>query len=250
MQPPLSLAATAFPGYWGEAPHIADVTYSGVSRVETRALMAESGEAKFVFGLDLASVSRLDMLDHVEVLSVAIPRTLLMKVNAGHPFVSEPEARRALSLARDREGIARVVLRYPEGATQLFPPSVAGWHDDTLALLGYDVEEASRILAGLGWQPGGDGILMRDGERFALMLTTYPDRPELPLVAAVLEQQFRATGVELTINTTNSSEIPAGHQNGSLEIGLVARDFALVPDPIGTVLSDCAGNGDWGAMTW
>lgn len=250
LQPPLSLDATAFEGYWGAAPQIADVSYSGVSRVETRALMAESGEAEFVFGLDPASVSRLGMVEGTEVLSVAIPRTLLIKVNAGHPFLSEPEARRALSLAIDRAGIATAVLRYPEGATQLFPPSVEGWHDESLPPLNYDVAQARQILAGLGWQEGADGILTRDGERFALTLTTYPDRPELPLVAAVLEQQFRAIGVELTINTTNSSEIPAGHQDGSLDLGLLARNFGLIPDPIGTVLGDYVGNGDWGAMNW
>jgi len=250
MAPPLSLDATAYPDYWGPAPHIEDVSYSGVSRVETRALMAESGEAEFVFGLDPASVSRLRMLDNVEVLSVAIPRTLLIKVNAGHPHLAEPEARRALSMAIDREGIARAVLRYPEGATQLFPPSIAGWHDEDLSPLVYDVDQTKALLANLGWQQGSDGILTRDGERFALTLTTYPDRPELPLVAAVLEQQFRAIGVDLTINTTNSSEIPAGHQDGSLDLGLVARNFSLIPDPIGTVLSDYVGNGDWGSMNW
>jgi peptide/nickel transport system substrate-binding protein len=250
LQPPLSLDATAFEGYWGAAPQIADVSYSGVSRVETRALMAESGEAEFVFGLDPASVSRLGMVEGTEVLSVAIPRTLLIKVNAGHPFLSEPEARRALSLAIDRAGIAKAVLRYHEGATQLFPPSVEGWHDESLTPLGYDVAQAKQILSDLGWQEGDDGILTRDGERFALTLTTYPDRPELPLVAAVLEQQFRAIGVELTINTTNSSEIPAGHQDGSIDLGLLARNFGLIPDPIGTVLGDYVGNGDWGAMNW
>ena len=250
MEPPLSLDATAFEGYWGAAPHIADVTYSGVSRVETRALMAESGEAEFVFGLDPASVTRLGRLDDVDVLSVAIPRTLLIKVNAGHPFLSEPEARKALSLAIDRAGIARAVLRYPEGADQLFPPSIAGWHNDDMAPLAFDPEAARALLADLGWAPGADGILTRDGQPFALTLTTYPDRPELPLVSAVLEQQFRDIGVALTINTTNSSEIPAGHQDGSLDLGLIARNFSLIPDPIGTVLGDYVGNGDWGAMNW
>ncbi|WP_339692296.1 ABC transporter substrate-binding protein [Celeribacter baekdonensis] len=250
LEPPLSLDATEFDGYWGPPPHISDVTYSGVSRVETRALMAESGEAEFVFGLDPASVSRLGMLDAVEVLSVPIPRTLLIKVNAGHPFLSDAQTRRALSLAIDRTGIAKAVLRYPEGASQLFPPSVAGWHDAGLAPLSYDVEAAKRLLADLGWVPGEDGILTRDGARFALTLTTYADRPELPLIAAVLEQQFRAIGVDVTINTTNSSEIPAGHQSGSLDLGLIARNFSLIPDPIGTVLSDYVDNGDWGAMNW
>jgi len=250
LQPPLSVKATAFADYWGAAPHIPNVSYSGVSRAETRALMAESGEVEYVFGLDPASVSRLNMLDNVEVLSVAIPRTLLIKVNAGHPFLSEPDARRALSLAIDRAGIATAVLRFPEGATQLFPPSVAGWHDAGIAPLEHDVEQAKSLLAGLGWTPGDDGILTRDGERFALTLTTFSSRAELPLVSAVLERQFREIGVELAINVTNASAIPAGHQDGSLELGLLTRNFALIPDPIGTVMADYVGNGDWGAMNW
>ena len=250
MAPPLSLTADAFTEYWGEAPQIASVSYAGVSRVESRALMAKSGDADFVFGLDPASVARLSASDAVDVLSVAIPRTLLLKVNAGHPFLSDVEARQALSLAIDREGIAKAVLRYPEDADQLFPQSLAEWHDDALAPLGYDPDAAKALLADLGWEPGADGILMRDGQRFAMTLTTYPDRPELPLVATVLEQQFAAIGVAMTINVTNSSEIPSGHQEGSLEMALIARNFSLIPDPIGTVLSDYAPTGDWGAMGW
>ncbi|MGI3169931.1 ABC transporter substrate-binding protein [Pseudooceanicola sp. C21-150M6] len=250
MAPPLSLKAEAFADYWGTAPHVPNVSYAAVSRVETRALMAESGEADFVFGLDPASVARLDMSDAATVHSVAIPRTLMIKVNASHPALSAPEARKALSLAIDREGIAKAVLRYPEGATQLFPPSVGGWHDDSLAPLAYDPEAAKSLLADLGWTEGSDGVLTRDGARFALTLTTYPDRPELPLVAAVLEQQFREIGVELTIDTTNSSEITSRHADGSLDLGLIARNFGLIPNPVGTVLSDYAPTGDWGAMGW
>ncbi|MGK7651856.1 ABC transporter substrate-binding protein [Roseovarius sp. B08] len=250
LAPPLSLKAETFADYWGPAPNVPNVSYAAVSRVETRALMAESGEADFVFGLDPASVARLDATEAATVHSVAIPRTLLLKVNAGHPFLTEPETRQALSLAIDREGIAKAVLRYPEGATQLFPPAVGEWHDETLDPLAHDPEAAKALLADLGWEAGGDGILTRDGERFALTLTTYPDRPELPLVASVLEQQFRAIGVELSINTTNSSEISSGHADGSLDLGLIARNFGLIPNPVGTVLSDYAPTGDWGAMGW
>lgn len=89
MAPPLSLTADAFPAYWGAAPKISSVGYAGVSRVESRALMAESGDADFVFGLDLASVARLSDSDAVDVLPVAIPRTPLMKVNARHPFLAD-----------------------------------------------------------------------------------------------------------------------------------------------------------------
>jgi peptide/nickel transport system substrate-binding protein len=49
----------------------------------------------------------------------------------------------------------------------------------------------------------------------------------------------------------NASDIPAGHQDGSLELALVARNYALVPDPIGSLLQDFGPRGgDWGAMGW
>ena len=250
LTPPQSLTARAFADYWGAAPAIDAVAYAAVGRAETRALLAESGDAQLVYGLDPATVARLSGADGLTVHAAPIPRSLLLKVNASHPFLDTVEARRALSLAIDRAGLAQAVLRYPEGADQLFPPSVAGWHSDTVEPLVHDPAEARRILAGLGWTPGADGVLERDGQRFALTLTTYPDRPELPLAAAVLEQMFRTVGVALTIDSTNSSEIPARHAAGTLELGLLARNFALVPDPIGTVMQDYAPTGDWGAMGW
>lgn len=245
--PPLRLETDRFDGYWGTAPSIAHATYQAVGRAETRALMAESGDADYVLNLDPASVSRLSDARGVRVEEVSIPRSLVLKVNAA---MFDAEERRALSLAIDREGLARAILRYPAGANQLFPPAVAGWHDPNLAALPHDPEEAQKILAGLGWEPGSDGILTRAGERFSLTLTTYPDRPELPLVAAVLEQLLRQVGVEVVIDSTNSSEIPVRHADGTLEMALFARNFALLPDPLATLVEDYNPNGEWGAMNW
>lgn len=250
LEAPLRLEAERFDDYWGQPAAIRDVTYQAVGRAETRALLAESGDADYVFNLDPASVTRLGGVDSVKILSVPIPRSLLVKLNAGHPFLSDPQARRALSMAIDRQGLAQAILRYPAGADQLFPPSVNQWHNPDLAPLPHDPEGARTLLSELGWQAGQDGILTRDGQRFSLVLTTYPDRPELPLSAAALQQMLAEIGVEVVINSTNSSEIPARHGDGSLELALLARNFALVPDPIGTLLTDYAPGGDWGAMGW
>ncbi len=249
--PPQSLAVERNVDYWGQKPQIEKASYLSVSRAETRALMAESGDADYVFNLDPASRTRLAKSNKVNLLSVSIPRSVLLKVNMGRDALKEPKAREALSLAIDREGLAVAILRYPAAATQLFPPSLGIWHDKDLAPLVYDPEKAKLLLAQLGWTPGADGILQKDGKPFALTLTTYPDRPELPLIAAVLQDQMAEIGVSLTINSTNSSEIPAKHQDGSLDLGLMARNFALVPDPIGTMLTDYGPQGgDWGAMNW
>ncbi|WEF24858.1 ABC transporter substrate-binding protein [Paracoccus sp. S3-43] len=250
LEAPLRLEAEAFADYWGGAPGIDRATYQAVGRAETRALLAESGDADYVFNLDPASTTRLASVNTVEILTVSVPRTLLLKVNAGHPALSDPRARQALSMAIDREGLAQAILRFPAGGTQLFPPAVGEWHSDDLEPLAYDPDAARALLAELGWTPGDDGILTRGDERFSLVLTTFPDRPELPLSAAVLQQMFAEIGVEMVIDSTNSSEIPVRHADGTLDLALINRNFALVPDPLGTLLTDYAPSGDWGAMNW
>ena len=250
--PPQAIDMERFDGYWGKAAMIETANYLAAGRAETRALLAESGDADLVFTLDPAGFARLGNVEQVETVAVPIPRVVTLKVNASHPFLNDPRARRALSLAIDRAGIATAITRFPEGAaTQLFPPVLAGWHDATLEPLKTDLELSRALLAELGWTMGDDNILMRDGEAFTLELRTFPDRPELPLIAAALQDQWRAIGVKLDVNVANYSIIPEGHKDGTLDVALYARNYALTPDPIGTVLQDFgAGGGDWGAMGW
>jgi len=252
LTPPQSLTTVRNNDYWGEAANIESASYLATKRAETRALMAESGDADLVYTLDPAGFGQLGSVDSVVTESVSIPRVIMLKANADHAVLGENDARKALSLAIDREGIAAGITRFPEAsATQLFPPVLSGWHDPELPALGYDPDTAKSLLAGLGWKPGDDGILVRDNERFSLTLRTFPDRPELPLIATALQDQWREIGVELEVSVSNYSEIPAGHQDGSLELALFARNYGLTPDPIGSVLQDFSENGgDWGAMNW
>lgn len=250
--PPQSIDVARFDGYWGDAPAIEKASYLAAGRAETRALLAESGDADIVFTLDPAGYSRLAEVETVQTTAVPIPRVVTLKVNAGHPFFTDPRARQALSLSINRDGIATAITRFPEAAAgQLFPPALNKWHDSSLPPLAYDVEAAKALLAKLGWVAGDDGILEKDGERFAITLRTFPDRPELPLIAAALQDMWREIGVELIVDVNNYSVIPQGHQDGSLHVALYARNYGLTPDPVGTVLQDFgAGGGDWGAMGW
>lgn len=252
LEPPQRMEVERFAEYWGDQPEIERAAFLAVSRGETRALMAESGDADIVFNLDPASVRRLSAHERLDVRTIAIPRIINIKLNAALEQLEDPRARQALSLAIDRDGIAAAILRQPETAAgQLFPPGMGAWHNHEVEPLTQDVERAAELLAELGWEAGADGILVKDGERFSLTMRTYPDRPELPLVAAAVADQLSTIGVDVTIAMGNFSEVPAGHQDGSLEMALVARNFSLVPDPLGTLIQDFGPNGgDWGAMNW
>ena len=250
--PPQSIEMARYDAYWGDAPLIEKASYLAAGRAETRALLAESGDADMVFTLDPSGYARLGDVETVETVAVPIPRVVTLKVNASHPFFEDARARQALSLAINRDGIATAITRFPEAAAgQLFPPALNTWHDASLPALANDAEAAKALLAELGWTAGDDGILVKDGERFSILLRTFPDRPELPLIAAALQDMWKEIGIELEVSVASYSEIPAGHQDGTLHVALYARNYGLTPDPIGTVLQDFGkGGGDWGAMGW
>ena len=250
--PPQSITMARNDGYWGALPKIETASYLAAGRAETRALLAESGDADIVFTLDPAGYSHLQHVDTIETKAVPIPRVVALKVNAGHAFFNDARARQALSLAIPRDGIAKAITRFPEAAAdQLFPPALGGWHSKDLAPLETDLAKAAALLAELGWTKGDDGILTREDERFSILLRTFPDRPELPLIATALQDTWRELGIELEVSVASYSEIPAGHQDGSLHVALYARNYGLTPDPVGSVMQDFGtGGGDWGAMGW
>jgi peptide/nickel transport system substrate-binding protein len=251
IEPPQKVTVTAFEGWRGDSPEVTDIDYLAVGRAESRALIAESGQADLVYGLDRPAVDRLRGKGH-HVQTATLPRTLILKLNSGHRWLSDVRTRQAISLAINRVGIARGLMRDADlAATQLFPPAVAGWHDPQVEPLRTDVERAHALLGEQGWRLGPDGVAVRGGERFALRLQTYTDRPELPALAAAVQDQLRRIGIAVTIEIANSGDIPLAHRDGTLELALAARNYAAVTDPTTTLRQDFTRRGgDWGAMNW
>lgn len=252
VEPPLRVEAELFAGWNGPKPAITRLNYLATPRGETRTIMAESGQADLVHVLAPESVERLRRNARVSVEVVPIARTRMLKLNCARPGFADARARQAFSLAIDREGIARALLRSLRSqATQMFPPSLADWHLPDLPPLAYDPVRARALFAEAGWRPGADGMLTKEGQPFRATLRTFSDRPEQPPMAAAMQAQLREVGVDLQISIVNSGEIPAGHRDGTLDLALLARNFALTPDPLGTLLQDFGPNGgDWGAMNW
>jgi peptide/nickel transport system substrate-binding protein len=252
LAPPQQVQTQAFEGFDGPAPAIAQVRYTVASRAETRALMAESGQSDLAYALEPTSLQRLSRRGKLQVQTVTLARTVILKVNAAMPMLSDVRVRQALSLGIDRRGIATALLRDPTmAATQLFPPTLTAWHDAQLQPLRHDPALAARLLMDAGWRRANDGLRDAQGRPFTLALRTFPDRPELPLIATALQEQWRQAGMAVRVQVGNSGDIPLGHRDGSLELALAARNYATVPDPAGTLAQDfSATGGDWGAMGW
>lgn len=250
---PHRIEVRRFDEYWGEPASIPRAMYLTGHRAESRALQVMAGQTDIIYTLDPASLDMLLRRDDVTVHSETIPRSIQIKLNSSHPFMNDRDARLALSLAVDRRGIASSIIRVPGSeANQLVPPSLAEWHAQDLPPMHRDLAQARLLLAGLGWQAGPDGVLVRDNQRFEIDMVTYADRPELIVVATAIQAQWRELGIDLNVGVVNSSGIPGGHLDGTLDTALVARNYGNIADPLGVFIADYGdnGNGEWGAMGW
>jgi peptide/nickel transport system substrate-binding protein len=200
LDPPHSMRLARFAAYWGKPASVAQVLYLTGHRAESRALQVMSGQTDIIFTLDPASKDLLARQPNIVVDSQLVPRTVQLKLNSGHRFLNDVRARRALSLALDRSGLAKHISREPgTEANQLISAFFADYHLAMLPTPARDLAAAQALLAELGWHLNAAGLLERNGETFTLTLITYADRPELPVLATAIQAQWRELGINVTV---------------------------------------------------
>jgi peptide/nickel transport system substrate-binding protein len=117
--------------------------------------------------------------------------------NGPHPLFGDVNVRRALAMAVDRAGMARNVLDTMGGvalapAPRVLIPDTAG-----LRQIPFDPAGARALLDSLGWIPNPkDGIRERNGVRFSFEVMAQMSSEVRRQLAKLLEQQFRAVGIE------------------------------------------------------
>ncbi|MGF0524460.1 ABC transporter substrate-binding protein [Agrobacterium pusense] len=239
---PQGLNLVRHEAYWGEVAKIERVRVDGVPNPETRVNIALAGEGDLVLEIPTTAVSRVDRSGEAHIVRAPVPRVVMMLVNVKKPQFADVEIRRALSLAVNREAIARTIMGNAElAANQYFPPAMKGWHFADFKPQTFNIAEANRILDGLGWTRGTNGIREKDGIKFAGMMRTFPQRAYLPVIAEALQAQLKEIGFDLTIQVGESSLIPEAQNNGTLELGLGIRTMIYqVPDPVARLTSDFA----------
>ncbi len=116
-----------------------------------------------------------------------------------HPLFGSAKVRRALTMAIDRKEIVRAFLGVDGqvafgGVSPLFR-----WaFNDSLAPLPFDPSLSRRLLAEEGWRPG-KGILEKGGRTFSFALVVPSGNRLRASVAAVVQQQLKAVGMDMKI---------------------------------------------------
>jgi len=192
--------------------------------------MAASNQADVVFGLEPAGRQRVEAANGVGMESSLQPRTILLKVNAGHPVLRDVRVRRALSLALDRwagsEALSKITFVKPVGALVRPGSPFARPESELLKLPGFSrdanagKEEARRLLREAG---------VPEGFQFTLKNRDVP-QPYEP-TGVFLIDQWRRIGLNVTQVQQETNAYISDQRSGNYELSVdFIADYLDEPD--------------------
>ncbi|GMK38992.1 peptide-binding protein [Paenibacillus sp. CCS19] len=201
-----NLTFEADPNYWGPKPHIQKVIFKIYADQNTEVQALIKGDVDLTQAIPVTQVEAVKQKSDINVVLEPGPlyEYVGFNFNADNfkdkfiPFAT-PKSRQAIAYALNRQGMVDNVLK-GTGKLMNAPFLPGSWADpgDAVVNYGYDAEQAKKLLAEDGWVAGKDGILEKDGHRFAFELQYNAGNSRREQVAAVMQQNLKDVGIEMT----------------------------------------------------
>ena len=122
-----------------------------------------------------------------------------------HPFLSDFNVRKALSLAIDRELLVEIGYGSAGRPTCNVLPAPAIYKSTANdACLVQDIDQANQLLDEAGWIPGADGIREKDGVRISILYQTSTNAVRQDF-QALIKQWWAEIGVETELRNLDAS---------------------------------------------
>ncbi|GGY42021.1 ABC transporter substrate-binding protein [Streptomyces djakartensis] len=213
-----------FDDYWGGRAQASGIDARFVKDGTARANAVRSGDVDIAEAIPVAQAPTLDKATLTEA---GTTRTTSLQLNTGSGPFEDPKLRAAARQAIDSSAIVEGVFEgYADPGAGIYGPAVT-W------------AEGKRV------KPAGRADAARpDGTR--ITLATYDNRPELPEVAQVVQQQLQQAGFEVELEVREYSRLESDALAGRFDAFIGARNSLLdTGDPVGILASDYTCDGGY-----
>ncbi|OHR73377.1 ABC transporter substrate-binding protein [Bacillus sp. HMSC76G11] len=191
--------------YWAGEPKLNEAVIKFNEDANVRSLAFQSKEADVVYNIPSEGIEPIEKDKELNVESVPGLRAHFILYNQQSPKVSDIKVREALDLLLDRKSAAEdIMLGHGIPASGPFNSTLPfGVKDEIKAV---DVEKAKALLAEAGYKENGKGKMEKNGEPLKLELITYKARPELPLIAQLLQSDAAKAGIDIEIKNVENAD--------------------------------------------
>lgn len=157
-------------------------------------------------------------------------------IGDGNPALENPQVRRAISLALDKQQLLDKVI---DGQGQVgagyLPPAFPEWYWTPPAgqAQNYDPAEANRLLTAAGYKMGPNGLRIdpKTGKPLVLRLGIHNDTPDDAATAPYIAGWLKDIGIGVTIDTMSMSDLNSELGKGDWD--MLMDGWTGAPDPTG-----------------
>ncbi len=164
--------------------------------------MAGKGKVVVAFG---TSVERLHLNQTNPDAALGDKRSVFDNGANAHPFLTDPEVGKALSMAIDRELLVEIGYgKAGKPTCNVLPAPAAYASTANDGCLKQDIEGAKAVLDAAGWKPGAGGIREKDGVKLSVLYQTSTNAVRQDS-QALIKQWWSELGVETELRNIDAS---------------------------------------------
>lgn len=186
--------------YWRkDRPYLDKVVIRNTPDAASQMTQLFSGETDFVPQVQPGDIARIKADPRLDVIAYWFRLYVSAVWNSRNPLFADPEVRRALTMAIDRQTIVDTVYTGGTGRVGVSPIVQNVWaFDKSLKPLPYDPAEARRILESKGWKDtNGDGVLDKGGKPFSFTLVSNAGNQQRNDAAVMIQDQLKKVGIRV-----------------------------------------------------
>ncbi|UOE94838.1 ABC transporter substrate-binding protein [Alkalihalobacillus sp. LMS39] len=187
-----SLVVERYEDYWGENAVLAEVTMKFITDGNARLMALQSGDVDVATDLPLDSVELLERDDKLDVLTAPSVRTHLVLYNMNSPLFEDLKLRQVVDQSIPREEIIETVMK---GIGNVANGPFADVLSFGLSERNGPNDSIEELMGKAGWEKNSDEMWEKDGDIFEFTFLTFPQRPELSVMAEIIQAELAKEGI-------------------------------------------------------
>ncbi|AKL96335.1 ABC-type dipeptide transport system, periplasmic component [Clostridium aceticum] len=192
--PDVEILLERYDDYWDGKAKLNEVAFKFNEDGNVRALALQSKEADIVYQIPAETVEVVKRDSELKVESIASLRVHFILFNQQKSALQDVKVRKAIDLLLDRESIAKdIMMGNATPANGPFNTRLPFGNKETVQA--QNLEEARKLLEEAGFT---------EENPLTLELLTYQGRPELPLMAQLLQSDAGKIGMTINIKNVES----------------------------------------------
>ncbi|WP_191089773.1 ABC transporter substrate-binding protein [Nesterenkonia ebinurensis] len=213
----VNLVAEANPDYWrtddeGEAlPRLGQVTFDFVTDPSTLRANLSAGQVDMVRVLPPEEYLQLEENPQVTFEDTGVRRSYYISINQEEGVFENPQAREALSLAVDREGIGEAAASGEYDISPSFATEFDWFFDESIQVPEHDPERAAELIEEAGLEGEEVSILVRRRD---------PD----PTIAELVQSELNQTGLSASVEVLEFESLLDQMNEGDYDAAVMVID--------------------------